>query len=105
MSKKVGLICAVVASAAVFCAMPISLKHSATSGVVVSVDQAKAYYGHSDASLDELTGATIIITTTIISTTDRWRDGSQPISFTAPAKFDCTAVSLRSAEITSHGKR
>jgi len=30
----------------VFCAMPISLKHSATSGVVVSVDQAKAYYGH-----------------------------------------------------------
>ena len=58
-----------------------------------------------DASLDELTGATIIITTTIISTTDRWRDGSQPISFTAPAKFDCTAVSLRSAEITSHGKR
>jgi hypothetical protein len=46
MSKKAGLICAVVASAAVFCAMPISLKHSATSGVVVSVDQAKAYYGH-----------------------------------------------------------
>jgi hypothetical protein len=45
MSKKAGLICAVVASAAVF-AMPISLKHSATSGVVVSVDQAKAYYGH-----------------------------------------------------------
>jgi hypothetical protein len=46
MSKKAGLICAVVASATVFCAMPISLKHSATSGVVVSVDQAKAYYGH-----------------------------------------------------------
>ena len=46
MSKKAGLICAIVASAAVFCTMPISLKHSATSGVVVSVDQAKAYYGH-----------------------------------------------------------
>ena len=44
--KKAGLICAVVTGAAVLCAMPISLKPSATSGVVVTVDQAKAYYGH-----------------------------------------------------------
>jgi hypothetical protein len=44
--KKAGLICAVVATAAVFSAMPISLQRSAESGVVVSVDQAKAYYGH-----------------------------------------------------------
>ena len=46
MSKKAWPIYAAVATAAVLCAVPISLKHSATSGVVVSVDQAKAYYGH-----------------------------------------------------------
>jgi hypothetical protein len=44
--KKAGLIGAIVATAAVFCAMPVSLKHSTTSGVMLSVDQAKAYYGH-----------------------------------------------------------
>jgi hypothetical protein len=44
--KKAALICAVVATAAVFCAMPISLERSAKSGIVVSVGQAQAYYGH-----------------------------------------------------------
>jgi hypothetical protein len=44
--KKAGLICAAVATAAVLSAMPISLERSATSGVVVSVPQAQAYYGH-----------------------------------------------------------
>jgi len=46
MSKKAGLICAAVATAAVLCIVPISLKRSATSGIVVSVGQAQAYYGH-----------------------------------------------------------
>jgi hypothetical protein len=46
MSKKVGLICLAVATAAVLCAVPISLNRSATSGIVVSVGQAQAYYGH-----------------------------------------------------------
>jgi hypothetical protein len=46
MSKKAGLICVAVASAAVLCTIPISLKRSATSGIVVSVGQAQAYYGH-----------------------------------------------------------
>ena len=46
MSKKAVLICAAVACAAVLCTMPISLKRSATSGFVVSVTQAQAYYGH-----------------------------------------------------------
>ncbi|MGB8631576.1 MAG: hypothetical protein WCD69_19700 [Xanthobacteraceae bacterium] len=46
MSKKAGLICAAVATAAVLCIVPISLKRSATSGIVVSVGQAQSYYGH-----------------------------------------------------------
>ena len=46
--KKVGLICAAAATAAVLSAMPISIERSATttSGIVLSVNQAKAYYGH-----------------------------------------------------------
>ena len=57
-----------------------------------------------DASLDELTGAIIIITATIISTTDRWRDGSRPISFTASAKnLDFRQAYLRTNE--TRGKR
>ena len=57
MSKKAGLICAAVACAAVLCTMPISLQRSALvrhKPIMVTID----------ASLDELTGATIIITTT-----------------------------------------
>jgi len=48
MYKKAGLICATVATAAVLSAMPISVERSATatSGIVVSVGQAQAYYGH-----------------------------------------------------------
>jgi hypothetical protein len=45
MYKKVGLICAATATAAVLSAMPISVERSATSGIVVSVGQAQAY-GH-----------------------------------------------------------
>jgi hypothetical protein len=44
--KKAGLICAAVATAAVLSAMPISLERSATSGIVLTVPQAQAYYGH-----------------------------------------------------------
>jgi hypothetical protein len=46
MYKKVWLICAAAATAAVLSAMPISVERSATSGLVVSVGQAQAYYGH-----------------------------------------------------------
>ena len=46
MYRKVGLICAAAATAAVLSAMPISVERSATSGIVVSVGQAQAYYGH-----------------------------------------------------------
>ena len=46
MYKKVGLICAAAATAAVLSAIPISVERSATSGIVVSVGQAQAYYGH-----------------------------------------------------------
>ena len=44
--KKAGLICAALVTAAVLSAMPISLERSAKSGIVVSVGQAQAYYGH-----------------------------------------------------------
>ena len=46
MYKKVGLICAAAATAAVLSAIPISVERSATSGIAVSVGQAQAYYGH-----------------------------------------------------------
>jgi hypothetical protein len=46
MYKKVGLICAAAATAAVLSAVPISVERSATSHIVVSVSQAQAYYGH-----------------------------------------------------------
>ncbi|MFZ0147014.1 MAG: hypothetical protein WAM72_01475, partial [Xanthobacteraceae bacterium] len=46
MYKKVGLICAAAATAAVLSALPISVERSATSGIVMSVGQAQAYYGH-----------------------------------------------------------
>jgi hypothetical protein len=44
--RRAGLICAALVTAAVLSTMPVSLQHSATSGIVISVDQAKAYYGH-----------------------------------------------------------
>jgi len=44
--KKAGFICAAAACAAVLCIMPISLERSARLGIVVSVGQAQAYYGH-----------------------------------------------------------
>ena len=44
--RRAGLICAAFATAAVLSTMPVSLQRSGTSGIVVSVDQAKAYYGH-----------------------------------------------------------
>ena len=46
--KKAGLICAAAATAAVLSAMPVTIERSATttSGIVLSVNQAKAYYGH-----------------------------------------------------------
>ena len=44
--KKVGLIGAAFVIAAVLSAVPISVHRSATSNIVVSVTQAKAYYGH-----------------------------------------------------------
>ena len=46
MSKKFGIMCATLLTAAVLSVMPVSLQRSATSGVVVSVNQAQAYYGH-----------------------------------------------------------
>jgi len=44
-SRTAGLICASAAAAALFCAMPISVKTSAVSGVTLSVDQARAEIG------------------------------------------------------------
>jgi len=52
-----------------------------------------------DASLDELTGATIIIITTIISTTDRSRDGNR-IFGDRPATIPCPVLS-----VTGRGRR
>jgi hypothetical protein len=44
--KKAGLICVAVAAGAILCAMPLSVRPSAISGVAVSVDQAQARVGH-----------------------------------------------------------
>ena len=44
--KKVALICVAAATGAVLSAMPVSVESSATSGVVLSVDQAQARVGH-----------------------------------------------------------
>jgi hypothetical protein len=43
--KKGPLICAAAAVGAVLCAMPISVEHSAISGIVLSIDQAQARVG------------------------------------------------------------
>jgi hypothetical protein len=43
--KKAALICAAVAAGTVLCAMPISVERSAISGIVLSVDQARAEVG------------------------------------------------------------
>jgi hypothetical protein len=44
--KKTAIFCVVAAAAAVLSAMPVSVQSSATSGIVVSVDQAQARVGH-----------------------------------------------------------
>ena len=44
--KKTALTCATAAAGIVFCAMPISVERSATSGIVLSIDQAQARVGH-----------------------------------------------------------
>jgi hypothetical protein len=44
--KKAWFICAVAAVGAVLSAMPVSVERSATSGVVLSVDQAQARVGN-----------------------------------------------------------
>jgi len=43
--KKIVLTCAAAAAGAVLCAMPISVERSALSGIVLSVDQARAEIG------------------------------------------------------------
>ena len=43
--KKAALICAAATVGAVLCAMPISVEHSAISGIVLSIDQAQARVG------------------------------------------------------------
>ena len=43
--NKAALLCAATAAGAVLCAMPISVKSSPTSGVVLSVDRAQAEIG------------------------------------------------------------
>ncbi len=40
--KKAGLICAAAAAGAVLCTMPVSIERSETSGIALSVDQARA---------------------------------------------------------------
>jgi hypothetical protein len=40
--KKAALICAAAAAGTVLCAIPISVERSATSGIVLSIDQAQA---------------------------------------------------------------
>jgi hypothetical protein len=42
---KAALVCATAAIGAVLCAMPISIKSSATSGVMLAVDRAQAEIG------------------------------------------------------------
>jgi hypothetical protein len=44
--KKAALICAAAATGALLSAMPVSVESSATSGIVLSVDQAQARVGH-----------------------------------------------------------
>jgi hypothetical protein len=44
--KKAALICVAAATGAVLSAMPVSVESSATSGIVLSVDQAQARVGH-----------------------------------------------------------
>jgi hypothetical protein len=44
--KKAALICVAAATGAVLSAMPVSVESSATSGLVLSVDQAQARVGH-----------------------------------------------------------
>jgi hypothetical protein len=44
--KKAALFCVAAATGAVLCAMPVSVERSATSGIVLSVDQAQARIGH-----------------------------------------------------------
>jgi hypothetical protein len=44
--KKARLLCAAAAGAMMFCTLPISVEHSATSVVALSVDQAQARIGH-----------------------------------------------------------
>jgi hypothetical protein len=43
--KKTALVCVVAAASAVACALPISVERSQTSGIVLSVDQARAEVG------------------------------------------------------------
>jgi hypothetical protein len=43
--KKTSLACVVAAASAVLCALPISVERSQTSGIVLSVDQARAEVG------------------------------------------------------------
>lgn len=44
--KQAGLICAAAALGAVLSTLPLSLDHTAASGIVLSVDQAEARIGH-----------------------------------------------------------
>jgi hypothetical protein len=44
--RKAALICAAAAAGTVLCAMPISVERSATSGIVLTIDQAQARIGH-----------------------------------------------------------
>ena len=44
--KKAALFCVVTAAGVVLSAMPISIESSASSGIVLSVDQAQARVGH-----------------------------------------------------------
>ncbi len=43
--KKAGLLCAVAAGVTMLCALPITLQHSPTTGIALSVDQAQARVG------------------------------------------------------------
>lgn len=43
--KKTALACAAAAATAVLCALPLSIERSQTSGIVLSVDQARAEVG------------------------------------------------------------
>jgi hypothetical protein len=43
--KRTALICTVAVAGAVLCAIPISVEHSAISGIVLSIDQAQARVG------------------------------------------------------------